>query len=156
MEDRLYLHAPGHRTSWRRADPRMAVGLLVAAIAGVALWLVLSSKPTPTASGLREIPRSALAQLNTRLGTGRRFRFAGAIQTHLLTGAVVLGRHDGKLRLEVSTQDYTSPTDWPFKSPRPVNAAPTEDYKVVLLRTSKDKWQVANVKWVPIHFVHEG
>jgi hypothetical protein len=156
MEDRLHLHAPGHASNWRRADPRLAVGLLVAALAGVALWLVLSSKPTPTASGLREIPRSARAQLNTRLATDRRFRFAGAIQTRLLTGAMVLGRTDGELRLEVSTQDYTSPTDWPFKSARPVNAAPTEDYKVVLFRTSNEKWHVADVRLVPIHFVHEG
>lgn len=99
------MHRTGQVGLTRAACIRIASLLSVGAIVGVLLLLVLPGKPTPTAAGLRQIPRSALPGLKTRLGIDRRpYPSEGFVLTGSLTGALVLSHTPNTLRVEIGTE----------------------------------------------------
>lgn len=160
MEDRLYVrpYRSGDLAVPRWVAIKLTIAALVAAVIGVAVLLLLPGKPAPTVAGLRQIPRSALEQLNTHLGThGPEYisvRPAGT-STLSLAGAAVLGRKGNTMQVEVSTRSYFRPKRRPPKG-APAGWEGTEDYSVLLIRTSPGHWRVANIELIPEPQVHEG
>jgi hypothetical protein len=143
----------------RAAGIKVAVSLIVAAVIGVTVLLLLPGRSTPTVAGLRQIPPSALAQLNTRLGTdGRRYTSLNPPGSSIrsLIGAAPRGRAGQILRLEISTQYYFHLKDKPPKGAPASWAGSTEDYSVAFVRTSPGDWQVASIKLIPQPHAHEG
>jgi hypothetical protein len=143
----------------RAAGVKTAIWLTVAAIIGVTVLLVLSGRRTLTVAGLRQIPSSALPQLNARLGTdGRRYISANPLGSSIrsLVGAAPLGRAGHTLRLEISTEYYFHLKDKPPNGAPASWAGATENYSVTFVRTSPGHWQVASIKLIPQPHVHEG
>jgi hypothetical protein len=143
----------------RAASIKIGLSLIVAAIIGVAVFLVSSGRPTPTVAGLRQIPPSALAQLKTRLGTdGRRYTALNPPGSSIrsLIGAATLGRARHTLRLEISTQYYFHLKDKPPKGAPAGWAGATDNYSVAFVRISPGDWRVASIKLIPQPHVHEG
>lgn len=139
---------------------KVTVALLATASVVMAIRL-LTSKPTPTRDGLREIPASALKQLNARLGTdGRRYVSTSipvGSSTRSLTGAALLDSTPRMLRLEVGTQYYFRLKHKPPKGGGPASwDGATENYNVTLIQTSAGHWQVTRIKRIPFPTVHQG
>jgi hypothetical protein len=160
VEASLFARSAGGSGLTRRLGIKLAVAVLVAGVILVAVLLIAGGTPTPTLAGLREIPPSALTQVNARLGTDGRPRIStspvGSL-TRTLTGAALLSRAGHTLHLEVRTQYYFRLKHKPPKGRGPAGwEGLTENYKVTLVQASAERWQVTAIKLIPIPTVGEG
>lgn len=130
----------------------IVIGLSVAIVGVIVVFLVSSGKGTPTAAGLRLIPASAMPGLNARLGAdGRKFISSSpkGSSTRSVTGAALLSDQGKTLRLEVSAQFTFHLKGKPPKGAPGTWAGLSENYSVDFTRRSDERWQVTRVRLLP-------
>lgn len=162
MQARSYARPAAGLGLSRPPSLKIAVALLLAALIGGIFLLGFRGKPTPTVAGLRQIPASALRELEIRLGAdGRPVSTSSpgpvGTLTRSLTGAALLSSGRDSLRFEVSTQYYFPLKDKPPKGGGPASwDGLSENYRVAVSRTSAGNWRLKSVKLIPLPSVGEG